>query len=569
MGRLNRSHPDGVYKTYGTKSIHFLYAAEHLGLELIASTISKISSKNTVEFENGMMGDFDIILLNTGYQRSTFEGFCHDPIKKELHDKNLFEILKQASNVRHLYKRMIHPGMKNLFFVGFARPGFGSIPAIAELQARYVAALVANNGPKFPSEAEMIATIAEDKTKDDTQFNGSAKRIGTLVDYLPFVNSIAALLGASPPLLKYALTDPYFFVRLFVGPATVAQFRLRGPNAKPNIARNTIESYPLPIKRRLHIISLGLYSSSVIVLALSLFIPLTSKSRKALMPVGFAPIQRGVASRLRYLIGCTHIVALGYLCAHVFQMAAIGFLIVFLTAGFEVTGLFKRAKYERELSALLTSQKSSDNHHSSKTKNLNGRGTSSSFLTAITKVLVVLGLQGSLSQSHAFQNSFQATKASHRFNDCLKKVDNLKPLERVGLLANGNLQYLFSSYYDQPVDISITKFEKFEDDDDDQVLVAYDREVTMKIQGQSVCRAKSTLRVYSDETLEILSSSPIGIGQLFNLLEVLPKFTLLDVGRHEDGSLWRSYCLQSDRHLQCMILEEFTADAWSLDLKNL
>ena len=177
------------------------------------------------------------------------------------------------------------------------------------------------------------------------------------MDYLPFVNSIAALLGASPPLLKYALTDPYFFVRLFVGPATVAQFRLRGPNAKPNIARNTIESYPLPIKRRLHIISLGLYSSSVIVLALSLFIPLTSKSRKALMPVGFAPIQRGVASRLRYLIGCTHIVALGYLCAHVFQMAAIGFLIVFLTAGFEVTGLFKRAKYERELSALLTSQK--------------------------------------------------------------------------------------------------------------------------------------------------------------------------------------------------------------------
>jgi hypothetical protein len=140
--------------------------------------------------------------------------------------------------------------------------------------------------------------------------------------------------------------------------------------------------------------------------------------------------------------------------------------------------------------------------------------------------------------------------------------------ERVGLLANGNLQHLFSSYYDQPVDISITKFEKLEDDNDDQVLVTYDREVTMKIQGHSFCRAKSTLRVYSDETLEILSSSPIGIGQLFNLLEVLPKFTLLDVGRNKDGSLWRSYSLQSDKHLQCIILEEFTADAWSLDMNN-
>lgn len=567
MGKLNRSHPDGVYKTFGTKSVHFLYAVEHLGLELIASTISKISSKNTVEFENGTMGDFDIILLNTGYQRSTFEGFCHDPIEEELHDKNLFEILKQASNVRHLYKRMMHPGMKNLFFVGFARPGFGSIPAIAELQARYAAALVANNGPKFPSEADMIASIAEDKAKDDAQFNGSAKRIVTLVDFVPFVNGIAALLGTSPPLFRYALTDPNFFGKLFVGPATVAQFRLRGPHAKPNIARNTIESYPLPTKRRLHVISLGLYLSSLIVLVLSLFIPLTSTTRKALMPVGFAPIQRGFIKRLRYLMGCTHIAALGYFYAQFFQMEVIGFALVFLTAAFEIIGLFKRAKYERELSVLLSSssQKTFDNNLSSKTKNTNGRGTFT-LLTAITKVLVLLGLQGSISQSLAFQSSFQATKASHRFNDCLKKVKNLKPLERVGLLANGNLQYLFSSYYDQPVDISITKFEKLEDEDDDQVLVAYDREVTMKIQGHRFCRAKSTLRVYSDETLEILSSSPIGIGQLFNLLEVLPKFTLLDVGRNEDGSLWRSYSLQSDKHLQCVILEKFTADAWSLDM---
>ena len=131
-----------------------------------------MTSKYVVEFENGYIGNFDIILLNTGYKRSTFEGFCFSPIDEELHDETLFQILKEASNVRNLYKWIIHPAMKNLFFVGFARPGFASIPAIAELQTRYAAALVSDNGPTFPDEDEMIDTIAEDKVKDEGQYNG-------------------------------------------------------------------------------------------------------------------------------------------------------------------------------------------------------------------------------------------------------------------------------------------------------------------------------------------------------------------------------------------------------------
>lgn len=532
-----------------------------------------------MEFENGRREEFDIILLNTGYKRSTFEGFCYSPTSAPqdvLHDETLFQVLKEATNVRNLYKRLMHPAMKNLFFVGFARPGFASIPAIAEVQARYVAALVSGNGPRFPSEDEMITTIAEDKARDDAQFDGNAKRIVALVDYVPFVNSIAALLGASPPLFKYLFTDPYFLLRLFLGPATVAQFRLNGPNAKPNIARSTIESYPMPLKRRLHFISSGLYLSCLVMMILSALIPLTSNGRKALLPVGFAPLEKkGLMIRLRYLLGCLHLLVLGYAYAYFFQVPAIGFVIVSGTSIMELIALSSQMQNELKLRALLTPRKSIHGNRIAKKEEKKNRPSFAFTTTSLTKLLAILGLQGAVCPSDAaFQESFPRTTVCHGSHECLRKVSNLKPIERVGLLSNGNLQYLFSSYYNQPVEVSITKFEEFVEEGEertgqDEFLTLYDREVVLKVAGHHFCTAKSKMRVSSTEILDMLSSEPIGIGQLFNVLGVRPTFALLDAGRNEeDGSLWRTYTLNCDKGLVCEILEEFSPNAWNLDIWN-
>ena len=106
--------------------------------------------RNQVEFVDGSYGKFDIVLLNTGYTKSSFEGFCFPPSMKDCHDKVLFNVLSEASYVRNLFKRVIHPGMKNLYFVGFARPGFASIPAIAETHARWAASLATGGCPPLP-----------------------------------------------------------------------------------------------------------------------------------------------------------------------------------------------------------------------------------------------------------------------------------------------------------------------------------------------------------------------------------------------------------------------------------
>ena len=89
----------------------------------------------------------------------------------------------------------------------------------------------------------------------------------------------------------------------------------------------------------------------------------------------------------------------------------------------------------------------------------------------------------------------------------------------------------------------------------------------LTIKGECFCTAKFKMRVFSTEILDIVSSSQIGIGQLFNHLGVLPTFALLDAGRSSgDGSLWRSYSLHCDKGLECEILEEMTPNAWNLDI---
>ena len=150
MGLMNLKHPAGMYRTYGTKSIKFLAAVETLGAKLVGSSIHSMGPGNRVDFVNGYTEQFDIVLLNTGYKKSNFEGFCFPASKKNCHDKVLFNVFSEASSVRNLFKRVVHPAMKNLYFIGFARPGFGSIPAIAETHARWAASLATGGCQPLP-----------------------------------------------------------------------------------------------------------------------------------------------------------------------------------------------------------------------------------------------------------------------------------------------------------------------------------------------------------------------------------------------------------------------------------
>ena len=82
MGLLNLRHPVGVIKTYGTNSVNFLHAIEHLEAKFVSSSIHSMGHHNRVHFVDGSSGKFDIVVLNTGYIKSSFEEFCFPTSKQ-------------------------------------------------------------------------------------------------------------------------------------------------------------------------------------------------------------------------------------------------------------------------------------------------------------------------------------------------------------------------------------------------------------------------------------------------------------------------------------------------------
>jgi len=139
------------------------------------------------------------------------------------------------------------------------------------------------------------------------------------------------------------------------------------------------------------------------------------------------------------------------------------------------------------------------------------------------------------------------------------KIPDLSPIERIILTANGNLQWIVSSFYDAPVHVDVERCKQRGTTSD----VVWDRKVHMSVFNQVFCKATSVITVHSSECAELVQSKVVGIGQIFRHLDKLPTFTLLDVGRTPEGGLWRSYQLKC-QELTCNIREEFSVDIWGI-----
>lgn len=84
---------------------------------------------------------------------------------------------------------------------------------------------------------------------------------------------------------------------------------------------------------------------------------------------------------------------------------------------------------------------------------------------------------------------------------------------------------------------------------------------------QVFCTASSVITVSSPHCVQLVESGKVGIGQLFRFLDRLPTFSLLEIGRLENGCLWRKYILSSIE-LECIIEEVFSTNAWDIPSKG-
>lgn len=232
LSRINLCDPNSSSQTkFGTKSAGFCQAIANHGC-LKKPAIREIRGP-VVEFEDGSTFECDAIICATGFEN-----------RFEFLERSLPEVAAAALRPRStLYKHCIYPETgSTLFFMGLARPAFGAIPPIAEMQARWFA-LLCTGAVSLPPRSQMEQAIKDDDKEARAQFPDDAERLRSLTDYLRMMDELATLIGCRPT--GWLVKDPRLWWRQMLCPIGGSQYRLAGPQAKPDIAKRTLLAMPV------------------------------------------------------------------------------------------------------------------------------------------------------------------------------------------------------------------------------------------------------------------------------------------------------------------------------------
>lgn len=231
----------GIWGIYGTKTLALPKAIAHYGCKVVEDIVEVLDGGRTLKTADDLvLEDIDAIVFSTGYvNHASF-------MPPEL----------QSCDPRKMFKHMFHPEFGDkLAWIGWARPGFGSQFPIMEMQARYCSMLFTGQ-LDLPEPDEMNRIADADFEIYRQQFEGNAEKIRSLVDYHRYMDSLASIIGCTPPLFWYFLRHPRLWIHLMYGPTQATQFRLRGPGKKTKLAQDIIRR--LPISTFNHIVKAGL-----------------------------------------------------------------------------------------------------------------------------------------------------------------------------------------------------------------------------------------------------------------------------------------------------------------------
>jgi dimethylaniline monooxygenase (N-oxide forming) len=195
--------------------------------------ITKVQGRS-VWFSDGASGEFDVIVMATGYKVSF-------PFLKHLHRGALpasAEAWQPSQDVLPEQHNICSRDEPTLGFIGFVRPNVGAIPPIAELQVQWLILRMEGciAGPRRPPSYKLLAP--NDRTG------------AYAVDHGAYMSDLARDMGANPSIRELLWRSPKALLAWALGQAYPTFYRLRGPFAWPgafDIAENELLE---PVKRR-------------------------------------------------------------------------------------------------------------------------------------------------------------------------------------------------------------------------------------------------------------------------------------------------------------------------------
>ncbi|XP_034540274.1 dimethylaniline monooxygenase [N-oxide-forming] 5-like [Notolabrus celidotus] len=213
------------HRLYGLKPKHGFFAKipvvnDDLSARIISgrvqvkSNVKEFRGSSVVFADGSILDKVDVVVFATGYN------YSFPFLPPDLQAKYGYRM--------RLYKHVFHPSLTQptLAVVGFVH-GLGAISRLAEIQARW-ATRVFKDLITLPSEENMMKEIKNDTDIMHERFECSEYN-PLQVDVVPYMDSLAELLGVRPNILWLFLTDPRLALEVFMGPLTAYQYRLSGP----------------------------------------------------------------------------------------------------------------------------------------------------------------------------------------------------------------------------------------------------------------------------------------------------------------------------------------------------
>lgn len=153
----------------------------------VKPNIASFEGGRTVKFTDGSTEELDLIIYCTGY-KITFPFFSED-------------LLSAPDNKIPLYRRVVHPDLDGLYFIGLVQP-LGAIMPLSEAQSEWVGDLLEGKS-SLPDSARMHEVIEREDARMAKRYVAS-KRHTIQVDFLPYMRAIARERRGSPAIATRA-----------------------------------------------------------------------------------------------------------------------------------------------------------------------------------------------------------------------------------------------------------------------------------------------------------------------------------------------------------------------------
>ncbi|OLL22120.1 Dimethylaniline monooxygenase [N-oxide-forming] 5 [Neolecta irregularis DAH-3] len=138
-------------------------------------------SKNSILFADGRKEEFDTVIFCTGYN-----------IGFPFFDQT---VIAPKDNKISLYKMIVPPTHRNIFFIGLVQP-LGAIMPVAEIQTRWAISML-QRPELLPTPPSMYAWIAHDQDRRRKRYMASSRHT-IEVDWLPYMDLLAKDIGCRP-----------------------------------------------------------------------------------------------------------------------------------------------------------------------------------------------------------------------------------------------------------------------------------------------------------------------------------------------------------------------------------